>query len=468
MKRLLLLALLLLLFPHLSLPALGAPDSPRPNIVFLFADDWGWGDLSCHGHPFLKTPNLDRLAAEGTDFHQFHVLSPFCSPSRVAAMTGRYPARFGVNGVFGDKNPPPEMPDWLDVRAPMLPRYLKAGGYRTAHFGKWHMGDMPGNPTMAEYGLDETAVYHGPGPKIKAHDIGARAAAFIEANKDRPFFLNVWLHESHTAHDPTPESLAKWSHLGDEQKQVYAAVITDGDNAVGKVLDALERAGIARNTLVVFSSDNGPERTGDVRSKGLRGGLGSYYSIGDTGGLRGRKRSLFEGGVCVPFLVRWPGHTPAGVTNRTTVLSAADLLPTFCAAAGVSLPEDAQSDGENVLAAFEGAQAARNRPIFWVFKGYDAEPDWWPRLAVREGPWKLLLTTNARRVELHDLSADRSEDAKRDLAKEHPEVVERLSRMALDWYATLPTAVDPSCVSKARTQSAERGGRKKGSPAAAK
>jgi N-acetylgalactosamine-6-sulfatase len=196
--------------------------------------------------------------------------------------------------------------------------------------------------------------------------------------------------------------------------------------------------------------------------------LGSYYSIGDTGGLRGRKRSLFEGGVCVPFLVRWPGHTPAGVTNRTTVLSAADLLPTFCAAAGVSLPEDAQSDGENVLAAFEGAQAARNRPIFWVFKGYDAEPDWWPRLAVREGPWKLLLTTNARRVELHDLSADRSEDAKRDLAKEHPEVVERLSRMALDWYATLPTAVDPSCVSKARTQSAERGGRKKGSPAAAK
>jgi arylsulfatase A-like enzyme len=425
-----------------------AAEPTRPNIVFIFADDWGWGDLSCHGHAFLKTPNLDRLATEGTDFHQFHVLSPFCSPSRVAAMTGRYPARFGVNDVFGSKGSPPEMPDWLDSKAPMTSRVLKEAGYRTAHFGKWHMGDMPGNPTMADYGFDETAVYHGPGPRITGHEIGTRAAAFIEANKKQPFYLNVWLHESHTAHEPTPESLAKWSHLPDEQSRVYAAVITDGDNAVGKVLAALDRAGIAQNTLVVFSSDNGPERTGTAADKKKGKGYGTYYSVGDTGGLRGRKRSLFEGGVCVPFLVRWPEHTPAGQKNQTTVLSAADLLPTFCAAAGVALPANAESDGENLLPAFKGAEATRTRPIFWVFKGYDAEPDWWPRLAVREGNWKLLLTHGAKRVELHDLSADRAEKVNH--AEAHPEVVARLSRLAEEWYATLPTKVDPACVSPSR------------------
>ncbi len=287
MKRLFL-PIVAVLFSSASVLPAAEPDRSKPNIVFIFADDWGWGDLSCHGHPYLKTPNLDRLAAEGTDFQQFNVLSPFCSPSRVAAMTGRYPARYGVNDVFGGSSPQPEMPDWLDPKAPMTSRYLHAAGYRTAHFGKWHMGDMPGNPSMQDYGFDETAVYHGPGKRILSHQISDHAAAFIEANKDHPFYLNVWLHESHTTHDPTPESLKKWSHLGDEQKQVYAAVITDGDNHVGKVLDALEKAGVAQNTLVVFSSDNGPERTGTAASKGTPHKLGTYYSVGDTGGLRGR------------------------------------------------------------------------------------------------------------------------------------------------------------------------------------
>jgi N-acetylgalactosamine-6-sulfatase len=155
-------------------------------------------------------------------------------------MTGRYPSRFGVNSVFGGKNPGPEMPDWLDGNAPTTARYLKAAGYHTAHFGKWHMGEMPDNPPMADYGFDESAVYHGPGENIKPHEIADRAAAYIEANKDHPFFLDVWIHESHTAHDPTPDSLEKWKHLNDEQKQVYAAVIADGDNNVGKVLAAVE------------------------------------------------------------------------------------------------------------------------------------------------------------------------------------------------------------------------------------
>jgi hypothetical protein len=162
------------------LAALHAADAPKPNIVFIYADDWGWGDLSCHGNTWLKTPRLDKLASEGIDFQQFNVLSPICSPSRAAALTGRFSGRFGINTVFG-VGKPPEMPDWLDPKAPTTPRLLKAAGYRTGHFGKWHLGE--GKPTMADYGFDESAVYHGPGPKVGPYgnDIPDQAVKFIEA-----------------------------------------------------------------------------------------------------------------------------------------------------------------------------------------------------------------------------------------------------------------------------------------------
>ena len=230
----------LLLSPLVLLHAADSPQKPaKPNIVFIYADDWGWGDLSCHGNTWLKTPRIDKLASEGIDFQQFNVLSPVCSPSRAAAMTGRFPGRFGINTVFGVSKPP-EMPDWLDPKAPTTPRLLKAAGYRTGHFGKWHLGI--GKPTMADYGIDDSAVYHGPGPKVGPYgnDIPNQAVKFIEANKDRPFYVNVWLHESHLAHSPSDESMARWKHL-DSRQQVYAAVITDGDNKVGLILDALER-----------------------------------------------------------------------------------------------------------------------------------------------------------------------------------------------------------------------------------
>ncbi|QDU91351.1 Arylsulfatase [Pirellulimonas nuda] len=445
--------------------ALAAHAAEKPNIVFIYADDWGWGDLSCHGHPWLETPNIDALAREGTDFRQFNVLNPVCSPSRVAAMTGRYPSRYGVNSVFGARRPGPEQPDWLDPKAPTTPRYLKAAGYRTAHFGKWHMAvdRLPGQPAMADYGIDESAVYHGPGPGIQPHAIADRAAQFIEANKDHPFFVNVWLHESHTMHSPTPASLEKWKRLDDEQKRIYAAVITDGDNKVGKVLAALDKAGVAQNTIVVFSSDNGPEGTSS--SKGSPGKYGSYYSVGETGGLRGRKRSLFEGGVRTPFIVRWPGHTPAGTIDDTTVFSAVDLLPTFCAAAGVTPPAEARGDGENLIAAFNGETVARTRPIFWLHTGKRSEPDWWPRLAVRDGDWKLVTTFDGARAELHNLKADRAEAVAKDQSKEHPEIAARLTKMALDWYATLPTKADPTCISPSRGAAEEESSRIDGSRA---
>jgi N-acetylgalactosamine-6-sulfatase len=301
---------------------------------------------------------------------------------------------------------------------------------------------------MADYGIDESAVYHGPGPGVRptGNDIPNQAVKFIEANKDRPFFVNVWLHESHLVHSPSDESMARWKHL-DPRQQVYAAVITDGDNKVGMILDALERCGIAQNTLVVFSSDNGPAKSRD-NDKGVPGSYRSYYSIGETGGLRGQKTSLFEGGVRVPFIVRWPGHAPAGLKNDATVLTAVDLLPTFCAAAGVTPPTDANGDGENLLPALKGEPILRTRPIFWRINGNKKAADFWPDLAVRDGDWKLVTTFDGLKVELYNLKSNRTEDITKDQSKDHPEIVARLTKQALDWKATLPTKADPGCLAK--------------------
>jgi N-acetylgalactosamine-6-sulfatase len=466
----------MLLAPLAALHAAGPLPGSKPNIVFIYADDWGWGDLSCHGHPWLQTPNLDRLAREGTDFQQFNVLNPVCSPSRSAVMTGMYPARFSVHQHFAapQSNHSRGMPDWLDPKAPSLPRFLKAAGYRTAHFGKWHLTnrDTHGAPSPEAYGYDESAVFNGGAewPSADLHATASNTVAFIQANKGRPFFINAWLHESHTPHVPTKESMEKWKHL-DKQKQVYSAVITDGDNAVGAILEALKAEGLEDNTIVMFSSDNGPERTAakpepqEFDPDANVDGYGAHYSIGQTGGLRGRKRSLFEGGVRTPFIVRWPGHTPAGVKNSTTVFTAVDLLPTLCAAAEVPLPADYRGDGENLLAALQGKTNPRIRPIFWEWLGTQTEPDYWPRLAVRDGDWKLVMTADAKRVELHHLKSDRVEDAGKEQSKDHPEIVARLTKLALDWKATLPTKADPACVSNDRDTGSEKRSQEIESPA---
>ncbi|MDA9260497.1 sulfatase-like hydrolase/transferase [Puniceicoccaceae bacterium] len=446
--------LLLILAVSLQLFGFAWAVSTRPNIVFIYADDWGWGDLSCHETEWVETPNLDRLASQGTDFLQFNVLNPICSPSRVAAMTGRYSSRFGINDIFSGGSKMKERPDWLDPTAPNIAHYFKDAGYYTGHIGKWHMGrhSIPGAPVVADYGFDESRVYAGPGPQLHYEEIGDYAAKFIEENKDRPFYLNVWLHETHLPHEPSDASMKHFEHL-DEQKQVYAAVLKDGDNKVGQVMDALDKAGIAENTIVVFSSDNGPEAPGNEKRKsrtrnGKTDKYVSYYSVGTTGGLRGGKRSLFEGGVRVPFIVRWPAELPAGVVNRKTVFTAVDLLPTFCGAAGIKLPKNAELDGEKLFRAFRGRQMVRSRPIFWLKKDHEGEPDLWPRLAVREGDWKLVTTFEGDRVELYNMVDNCFEEVSQEKSKENSEVVARLKQMVFDWYAELPTEPDPACMSK--------------------
>jgi len=240
---------------------------------------------------------------------------------------------------------------------------------------------------------------------------------------------------------------------------------------VGRILAALRETGLEDNTLVIFSSDNGPESTGKVKrpayTEGDSGvtGYDTYYSVGETGGLRGRKRSLFEGGVRVPFIVRWPGRAPAGRKDDTTVITAVDLLPTLCAAAGAALPAGYRGDGENVLPALQGKPTARTRPVFWEWRGNQTEPDWWPRLAVRDGDWKLLLTYDAKRVSLHRITADRAEA--KDESATQTEVVARLSRLALDWKASLPTRPPEGCFAPA-DQIAPPPAEKKSAPRKAK
>ena len=447
---------LLCLFTALVLAVGGSAsrgDTP-PNIVFIFADDWGWGDLGCHGHPHIETPNLDRFAAEGTEFWQFTVNNPVCSPSRTAVMTGHFPARHSVHQHFAsvEHQQATGMPDWLDPGAPLVTRFLKQQGYATGHFGKWHLTNshVPDAPAPSEYAIDDSAVFNGPGRQTKPNEVFDHAIRFIREHRDRPFFLNVWIHASHTPHYPEADLIARYAHL-DEQQQVYAAVITGADRNIGRVLDEIDELDLDDRTLVVFSSDNGPEQTGPASRKKLDDetgpGLGTYYSVGTTGGMRGRKRSLFEGGVRIPFFVRWPGRVPAGRVDKQTVMTAVDLLPTFCAAAGAVLPDGYEPDGQNMLPALLGETVKRDRPIFWQWQG-NPRGENWPRLAVRDGEWKLVMADDRSRAELYNIPADRLEQ--NNLAAEHPDVVRRLADAALQWQGTLPSEPPGHCFSKSR------------------
>ncbi|MES2596174.1 MAG: sulfatase-like hydrolase/transferase [Verrucomicrobiota bacterium] len=443
-----------LLFILLTLSACHILKAAPPNVVFILADDLGWGDLSCHGSNYIKTPNIDSLAAEGTDFHGFNTASPVCSPSRTGFMTGKFPARFGIRGAIGAvaKNIEWNMVDWLDPKAVMLPRLMQGAGYVTGHVGKWHLqsGQAADGPLPAAYGVMEAALFAGTAhpnveKTVKDDEIWAAATDFLERNREKPFYLNVWMHETHLAHHPSEESLKAYAHL-DERQRIYAAVATDADRGVGLVLAKLKELGLEENTLVVFSSDNGPENTHPTAKK-MGTGYGGYYSVGETGGRKGRKRSLHEGGTNTAFIVRWPGQVPAGRVDKVTRLSATDLLPTVCAATGVNLPEGYEGDGENMLTALKGAEMKRTQPIFWEWTGGEKPPTNWARWAIHDGDWKLL-TDDAGRVELYELTKDAAEA--RDLSTKNPEIVQQLTAKLDAWKATLPTSLPAECLSKMR------------------
>jgi len=435
----------------LARPALAAKAKRPPNILFILCDDLGWGDLHCYGHPVIRTPNLDGLAAQGTLFTQFYVNSAVCSPSRTAFMTGQYPARHRIHGHLAqpELNAKRAMPNWLDPKAATVTRLLQQAGYATAHFGKWHLGGGTGAPDPGAYGIDVHRTLNSAGPSyneaqkdpyFRAKSTGLfvdDALEFIEANRDRPWYVNLWTLVPHATLHPTDADMERYRRLAPGPRlpykgalQIYYATVTALDRDLGRLLKRLDELGQAENTLVVFSSDNGPE---DIHVRNA-----THSGVGSPGPFRGRKRSLYEGGVRMPLIVRWPGHVPAGRVETEPVLTAVDFLPTVCQLAGAAVPAGHAPDGEDASDILLGKSRPRTRPIFWEWRfrvsGYTIHRC--PMLAVRDGPWKLLMNPDRSRVELYHVPRDPSEVDNQ--AAAHPEVVQRLAKPLLAWQKTLP------------------------------
>lgn len=416
----------------------------QPNIIFIFADDWGYQDLGIHGSTFCKTPNLDKMGAEGLDFQNFSVVNPVCSPSRVGMVTGQFPARQSVHGHFASvaSHAKRNMPDWLDPNAPMLPRMLKKSGYATAHFGKWHLTNthVEDAPTPLEYGYDEYGAFNIAGRlhQMQVDSTLYKTIDFAKRHKDKPFFVNAWIHATHTPHYPKAEYMEKFAHL-DEQQQVYAAVVAEYDARIGELFATLKDLGIDDNTLVLFSSDNGPEITGnkkEIDDNSTGPGMGEYYSVGETKELHGRKRSLFAGGVRIPFIARWPGQVPAGKIDKTTQMSAVDLLPTFMELAGGKYPKGYQPDGESIVNALKGEDYNREKPIYWDWRYSSNRPYFWPSAGIQDNNWKLLTNKKMNRTELYDISSDWAEE--NDVSADYPKKVKSLIEKLELFQKTIP------------------------------
>jgi arylsulfatase A-like enzyme len=443
-------SLVLLVF-GVANPALRAADPP--NILLILTDDMGVGDLGCYGGTVAKTPCMDRLAAEGTRFTQYDCASPICSPSRAALITGMFPARWHITSFLQTRkgNRGCEQADFLDPKAPALPRALKAAGYVTAHFGKWHLGggrDVTDAPKFAAYGYDEHAgTYESPephpditaGPWIWSDQDNVkrwqrtgffvdRTLDFLRRHKGKPCFVNLWPDDVHTP----------WVFGADARKgatpENLARVLAEYDRQMGRLLDGLRALGLEQNTLVLCTSDNGPAPT---------------FNGARTNGLRGSKLSLYEGGLRMPLLVRWPGRVSAGRVDEQTIVGGVDLFPTLCAIAGAKPPQGVTLDGEDLSAALFGKSVARQKPLFWEYGRNDqffnyppAPHDRSPNLAVREGKWKLLVNADGSKAELYDLSTDPKETTNQ--VKDHPEKAGQLRAAALKWRQSLPKLADRS------------------------
>jgi uncharacterized sulfatase len=452
MKRLL--ALLVLL------PALL---EARPNIVMVFIDDMGWGDFSCFGNQDAKTPNIDRIAAEGIRFEDFHVNSPICSPSRCALTTGQYPQRWRISSYLDNRaqNERRGVAQWLDPKAPTLARLLKQGGYATGHFGKWHLGgqrDVDDAPPISAYGFDESLTnFEGMGPKLlpmtskpgdkepgriweDAERLGGpvvwmqrseitggfvnAAIPFMKraAAAGRPFYINLWPDD---VHGPWWPPVEKWA---EDKRGKYLAVLEAMDRQLGRLFDHLRSTpGLRDNTLLLICSDNGPEP-----------------GAGSAGPFRGSKTTLYEGGTRSPLIVWGPGlidPAKAGGVNTESVFAAFDLVPSLLAVAGVDAG-GAALDGENLAPVLLGkSEASRGAPIFWRRPpdrktASPSLPERLPDLAMREGSWKLLCEYDGTKPQLYDLSRDRGETS--NVALENAGVVGRMTRALLAWHQSMP------------------------------
>jgi arylsulfatase A-like enzyme len=442
--------------------AFAVPPPPKLNIIQILIDDMGYADLGCYGGP-IPTPNIDRIAAEGIRFTQAYVASPICSPSRVGITTGQCPSRHRVYSYFDTRKRHRElgMPDYLDAAAPSVARTFQKAGYATGHFGKWHMGggrDVGDAPLPTEYGFDESLTsFEGLGDRVlppgrlselneklgrgkTSHAPQAeltriyvdRTLEFMKKSRAaaKPYYIHLWLNDVHDPFAPKPDLMQKYERYSSNRYlQEYFATIDEMDRQIGRVLDAIDG-----NTLVVLLSDNGPTAWPRYYKESLE-------PPGSTAGMRGRKWSLYEGGIRVPMMARLPGRIPKGRVDQQTVISSLDLFPSCCKLAGVALPAVA-FDGEDMSRALLGRAGARTKDLFWDY-GRDAtylrpglQKDASPNLAIRSGQWKLLMNADRSGLELYDLSRSSKEDA--DVSSRYPDIAGRLSERLLAWRKSLP------------------------------
>lgn len=440
----------------------------KTNILFVFIDDMGYADLGCYGRSDVHTPNIDRLAREGILFTQFYVNSPICSPSRTAVTTGQYPARWGITSYIDNRkaNANRGMKNYLDLSAPSVARSLHNAGYYTAHIGKWHMGggrDVGEAPLITEYGFDESVTqFEGLGErylatyetlnlpdstrgleKQSAH-LGRgevhwakrenftqifvdRAIAAIEhAQKaNKPFYINLWPDDIHTPLEP-PKALR-----GDlSTKARFLGVMEEMDKHMGRLFDYIRNnPELKNNTLIVFTSDNGPDN-----------------NVNTAGPLRGYKTNLYEGGFREPFISWWPGKIPRkleGTRNTRSVVAAIDLPLTFMKVAGVEPDKNVEYDGVCMYDAIAGnEQVKRNKSLFWIRPpdrpGYDGNND--PDLAIRKGDYKLLMDFDGSNVQLYNLEKDMGETY--NLKNEQKQKTAELKEDLQDWFTNYPLDID--------------------------
>jgi arylsulfatase A len=441
-----------ILFFLLLLPAVTWAAERPPNIVILLADDLGYGDLGCYGHPTIKSPHLDKLAAEGVRFTDYYAAAPVCSPSRAGLLTGRTPYRCGIY-------------DWIPQGSPMhlrrsevtIATLLRNAGYATCFAGKWHCNGLfnsPEQPQPGEHGFDHwMATQNNAGPshlnprnfvrngKPLGEQTGSSCALIVSEavtwlrgrDPKRPFCLFAWFHNTHEPVASSPPFVRQYSDVQPAERGIYYANVTEMDHEIGRLLATLDELGLRDSTFVFFTSDNGPETLNRYR--------GAERSHGSPGPFRGMKLHLYEGGIRVPGILRWPGKARPGTVSSAPIVNL-DMLPTLCEAAGIPVPRNRAIDGASMLPVLRGESMVRDRPIFWWYSLAIGPP----KLAIREGDWKLLSDKAMEHVELYDLRSDPGE--KRDLASAEPQrakdMLAKLERIRGEVDAERPVWPEPS------------------------
>lgn len=427
---------------------LHAATSARPNIVFFFADDLGWTGLRCFGSDLYKTPNLDRLAKEGMKFTDAYAACTVCSPSRAAVMTGKYPARLHLTDFIAGQNRPfaklniPKWQKWLKHEEVTIAEALKAGGYKTAQIGKWHLDRKDaGSKGYApiDHGFDRQVLKPAskgyfltkPAGGFKKGDyttdyLASEAAKIVDEWKADPFFLYFAFHVPHTPIQGKKELIDAYGKKiqpdAKHRNPTYAAMVHSMDEAVGKVVGQLKQAGIADNTVIVFTSDNG----------GLTQRYGKHDGFTDNYPLRRGKGSAYEGGVRVPLIVKWPGVTPAGSLCREPVIGI-DYYPTFLEIAGIKgdAKHNQTVDGLSLVSLFRNPKAALKRDaIYWHYPHYHAGGDG-PYNAVRARDWRLVQFYEDGSEALYNLKDDLHEQA--NVAGQNAAIAARLRNQLDNW-----------------------------------